>query len=235
MRVLVKYQLQSPLIHEALHFGIVSDLHNEPYHDILPLLNGFDALLVPGDIVDRYRKSYDNGLSFIREAAERLPVFFSPGNHDLSLPEWKTILNKISALGAEVLWNRLVLFRDCLIGGIYPDEDTAAISEFVTSAEKKQRIWLCHKPEWAACLPAGESDLYICGHAHGGQIRVGHQGIYAPGQGLFPTYTHGWYRNCKMLVSSGAGNPSHMPRWGNPCEVVELLLLPNNNAEERMK
>ena len=66
-------------------------------------------------------------------------------------------------------------------------------------------------------------DLVLAGHAHGGQIRIREQGVYAPGQGLFPRYTKGVVDG-RMIVSAGAGNPVHMPRWGNPCEIVRITL-----------
>lgn len=66
-------------------------------------------------------------------------------------------------------------------------------------------------------------DLVISGHAHGGQIAIGKQGLYAPGQGIFPKYSRGLYHG-RMIVSAGAGNPCRMPRWNNPCEVLIITL-----------
>ncbi|MFR5854878.1 MAG: hypothetical protein ACLUE8_11455 [Lachnospiraceae bacterium] len=45
-------KLKKPVI-----FGVVSDLHDEPYDDLWPLLAGCDALLVPGDVVNRYTQT----------------------------------------------------------------------------------------------------------------------------------------------------------------------------------
>ena len=47
--------------------------------------------------------------------------------------------------------------------------------------------------------------------------------MYSPGQGLFPRYTRGVVDG-RMVISAGAGNPSRMPRWGNPCEVLRITL-----------
>ena len=63
----------------------------------------------------------------------------------------------------------------------------------------------------------------MAGHAHGGQIRVSGRGVFSPGQGLFPRYTYGVVDG-RMVISAGAGNPVHLPRWGNPCEVLRITL-----------
>jgi predicted MPP superfamily phosphohydrolase len=90
--------------------------------------------------------------------------------------------------------------------------------------EEGMKILLCHKPEeyWKH-MRARDFDLVIAGHAHGGQIRLGNQGVYAPGQGLLPRLTRGKYDE-KLIVSAGAGNPAGMPRWGNPCEILLIQL-----------
>ena len=39
-------------------------------------------------------------------------------------------------------------------------------------------------------------DLVVCGHAHGGQVRIPGllNGLYAPNQGFFPSHAGGFYR-----------------------------------------
>lgn len=73
----------------------------------------------------------------------------------------------------------------------------------------------------------GSVDLILSGHAHGGQWRLfGRIPIYAPGQGVLPKYTKGLYQTSagRMIVITGCANHIWYPRFGNPCEVVELLL-----------
>ena len=111
------------------------------------------------------------------------------------------------------------------IGGWY-DPSVVKVPERLSALEREQgvRILLCHKPEWYwKYLRSRDLDLVVAGHAHGGQIRLGHQGVYAPGQGLFPKWTRGVVDH-RMIISAGAGNPAHMPRWGNPCEVLLIRL-----------
>ena len=86
------------------------------------------------------------------------------------------------------------------------------------------KVLLCHKPEhYIKYLRTRALDLVVAGHAHGGQIRVAGRGVFSPGQGLFPRYTYGVVDG-RMVISAGAGNPVHLPRWGNPCEVLRITL-----------
>jgi len=83
------------------------------------------------------------------------------------------------------------------------------------------------RPELFALYRACGVDLALCGHAHGGQIRlplVG--GLFAPHQGFFPKYTSGLYREggSAMVVSRGLGESLFPVRLGNPPEVVTVTL-----------
>ena len=65
----------------------------------------------------------------------------------------------------------------------------------------------------------------LSGHAHGGQIRIGKRGLYAPGQGLFPKLVKGLYYNSRLLVSAGAINTEPIfPRFNNKPEIITVSL-----------
>ena len=83
---------------------------------------------------------------------------------------------------------------------------------------------LCHKPNvYHDCIKPFGMDCVVAGHAHGGQIRFGSRGLYAPDQGFFPRYTKGIVDE-RMVITTGAGNPCRFPRLYNPCEVLKLTL-----------
>ncbi|MCQ2505660.1 MAG: metallophosphoesterase [Lachnospiraceae bacterium] len=67
------------------------------------------------------------------------------------------------------------------------------------------KILISHHPEYYKLVKNYRCfDLMLSGHAHGGQIRIGKRGLYAPGQGLFPKLVKGLYYNSRLLVSAGA-------------------------------
>lgn len=48
-----------------------------------------------------------------------------------------------------------------------------------------------HSEYYEPFLKDKDIELIIYSHAHDGQVRIGNQGLYSPGQGLFPKYTSG--------------------------------------------
>ena len=65
----------------------------------------------------------------------------------------------------------------------------------------------------------------LCGHAHGGQWRIPGilNGLYCPGEGLFPEYAGGLYEKdgTVMIVSRGLAKESNIvPRIFNRPELV---------------
>ena len=190
------------------------------------MMDQVDAVLVPGDVSNRSKPEYDLGLAFLRESAGRKPTFYSPGNHEIKQKKYDELIQLAEESGAEVLINRYVRFHDLWIGGWY-DPKAVEVPDMMDAFEALEgcKLLLCHKPEhYMKQLKDRQVDLTIAGHAHGGQIRLGQQGIYAPGQYFFPRYTKGWENGGKLLISAGAGNPCRMPRWNNPCEVLLLTV-----------
>ena len=81
-------------------------------------------------------------------------------------------------------------------------------------------ILLCHHPEYyPRYLKEHDIPLILSGHAHGGQIRVFGQGLFAPDQGIFPRLTSG-VRDDRLVISRGLANRQRVPRLFNPTEIV---------------
>jgi predicted MPP superfamily phosphohydrolase len=89
-------------------------------------------------------------------------------------------------------------------------------------------VLLSHRPELFDCYVAKGADLVFSGHAHGGQFRLPFLGgVFAPDQGLFPTYDAGLYqqKGTSMIVSRGLGNSLFPFRVNNRPEIVVVTLL----------
>ena len=88
--------------------------------------------------------------------------------------------------------------------------------------ESGYKILLCHHPEYyPRYLQKKRINLIFSGHAHGGQIRIKGQGLYAPGQGFLPKLTSGVVDN-RLVISKGLANNTIIPRLWNPEEVVYI-------------
>ena len=185
-------------------------------------------------------------LPFLRACSGIAPTFLSLGNHELALAEED--LGLIRRTGCVLLDNSWTVFKRMVIGGLsshhvleyrrfrmgknqrYPirsgevklirEPDTEWLSEFEN--QPGYRILLCHHPEYyPRYLKGRDIDLILAGHAHGGQWRIGKQGIYAPGQGLFPRLTSGVHDG-RLVISRGLSNPTPIPRLNNSPEIVYL-------------
>ena len=225
MRKVTSYVWHTGKLGKTMRLAVVSDLHDGEYEDLWPLLKGADCLLVPGDMVNRYKQSASRGLQFLDEAAQRLPTFFSLGNHEMRMKARPAMLQALRNSRATLLLNGYTRFQGLWIGGWYRPY-LLEMEDMLDAFEELQgcKVLMCHRPEdYRRHLRGREIDLVLAGHAHGGQIRLGEQGIYAPGQGLFPRMTKGVVEG-NMIVSTGASNPIGLPRWGNPQEVLRIEL-----------
>lgn len=126
------------------------------------------------------------------------------------------------AKGMRALARRVnTLMRTSASMAVFPP-DTSWLDEY--ACMPGFHVLLCHHPEYLPLIPPGV-ELVCAGHAHGGQwryhsFRTGKaEGVFAPGQGLFPRYTRGMYDG-RMIVSAGLANTAPVPRFGNPRELI---------------
>ena len=76
------HRIRSPKIRERLRLAVASDLHSAPFDDVLEDFAACDAVLIPGDLVDRHRRDNRNAYRFLQAVPEIVPVFYSIGNHE---------------------------------------------------------------------------------------------------------------------------------------------------------
>lgn len=178
------------------------------------------------DEKNRYEDS--DAYHFIRQSVGIAPVVYCSGNHEwYHTPEDMTLFEKNNIFFVDNRDIRLVVKgRKLLIGGLPTRYNIDWLKEFsARPIQNELKILLMHHPEYydKYVQKCDDFDLIVSGHAHGGQIRFGGIPLYAPGQGLFPKYTKGRYPSRGFfVVSAGCSNTIHLPRLGNPGEVVIL-------------
>ncbi|MBQ8202260.1 MAG: metallophosphoesterase [Clostridia bacterium] len=219
--------VRSARIETPLTLALVADLHDGPFDDLTPELCKCDAILIVGDLVERHHGLYRNAIRFVEAAPEIAPTFYAIGNHERKLKALADYWPHVERSRVTVLDDRFVSFKGITLGGLTSRAPGEVRAEFLGSMEKQSgfRLLMCHHPEYYQKYIAGcDIDLTVSGHAHGGQVRIGSQGLYAPGQWWLPKLTSGFYFDGRLFVSRGLTNATWAPRINCNCELVVLHL-----------
>lgn len=153
-----------------------------------------------------------------------LGKFFVLGNHDY-LDRPQEVRVALKNFGYEDLSNRSVLLkhesRELEVSGL-DDLWYGPIKPFTRRSPLVPSLLVSHEPDAILDLKAGDTDLVISGHTHGGQVR-------------FPIVGSAWvpsklgrsfYRGRKiingvaMIISNGLGQPKTQPRLFSPPQIV---------------
>ncbi len=226
-RITTEYTFRTDRIDRPLRFAVAPDLHSGAFDDALEEFSRCDAVLVPGDLVDRHRRNNENAIRFLETVPEIVPVFYSIGNHEKKFKRRETYMRKVAESKVTLLDNESAGFHGVRIGGLSSSRTKVPDLAFLDRFEQEDgyRLLLCHHPEMYRDYVAGRDiDLTLCGHAHGGQIQIRGRGLYAPGQGLLPKLTHGLHDGGRMLIARGMTNGAErrIPRINKPCELMML-------------
>ena len=221
-RVLTEYTFRTDRVDRPLRLAVASDIHSSAFDDVLEEFGRCDAVLVPGDLVDRHRQNNNNALRFLDVAPDYAPVFLSIGNHERKYKHREEFLQRVRESRVNLLDNESTAFHGIRLGGLSSVRGGVPDKAFLDRFEKEEgyRLLMCHHPEMYRDYVSGRDiDLTICGHAHGGQIQIAGHGLYAPGQGFFPKYAQG-ITDGRLIVSRGLANNGPAPRFGNRPELV---------------
>lgn len=241
--VVRQYRVENCRSSGNFRIAFLSDLHNRSFgvhqEKLLEALRAFrpDAVLLGGDIIDEGRNA-DASMELLHQISG-WPAFYVSGNHEERTGKLRQIKREIRSMGIEVLEGdvRRLEIRGCplLVGGLDDpgtDEEgyyrqLGMLEQEIRRTQREQifRILIQHRPERVREYRPLGFDLMLAGHAHGGQWRIPGliNGVYAPGQGLFPRYAGGSYSfgNQTLIVGRGlAGSARGIPRICNPPELV---------------
>lgn len=239
--------LQSPRLPENFHgftLSHLTDLHNAAFGRFQqPLLEEIqkqkpDIIVFTGDSIDS--KKFHHALMLLAGAAAIAPVFCATGNHEAHTAAYEQFEREAAACGAQTLRNtyvKLTKGNDAILLAGADDpafkprrRTTKVMSENLRELSLNYNfftILLSHRPDLINVYAAFGFDIVLCGHAHGGQVRLPRgRGLIAPNQGLFPRYTAGMHqvKNTQMVISRGLGNRLLPLRVNNPPELVQIRL-----------
>ena len=199
-----------------------------------------ELIALTGDFLDegKTERELPELEALVRELAAIAPVYFVSGNHDWASGEAYTLFETLEAAGAVCLRNEYLRLErggdSIVLAGVddpngpaemaEPDEFAAALRK---EAPEDFVLLLAHRAYWAEKYPELDVDLILCGHTHGGIVRlplVG--GLAASNMGLFPEYDAGLFElpGYMLFISRGLGNSVSLPRFLNTPEIVSITL-----------
>ncbi len=233
--VVTEYNKYSDKLSDAFDdFTIVhlSDLHGKNYKGrcvtLVSSLNP-DVIVITGDLIDKNDKNLDDTEEFVERIVSLAKVYFVTGNHENLSSLYPSLLEIFNKYGVTVLNNEqqaiFIGSENITIYG-YSDSEYDIYTDVVLDKNDFNLV-LCHKPYAPELFNTIGADLVLCGHAHGGQIRlplIG--GLIAPDQGLFPEYSEGMhdFSNTSVVISRGLGNSIFPIRLFNRPEIVVVTL-----------
>ena len=240
------YELSFPSLPPALDgYRIVqlSDLHgavfgrgNESLAQAV-IAQQPDLIALTGDFTDD-ASQLEATESLLRRLHGVCPIAWVSGNHDWAggaLPSLRRLLDRFGVLRMENRFLPLSWKGERLIlAGVEDPNGPADMIRPAALAEALRAeypddfvLWLAHRNHWRQDEPELPVDLILCGHAHGGVIRLPFVGgLIGTGRRLGATDECGLYRGERflMLVSRGLGSSSPVPRLFNRPEIVVVTL-----------
>lgn len=244
-----RFTEKSAKVSSPVRLLVIADLHSAWYGDKQEVLleqisaQEPDLLVLVGDIVDD-KLPRDGAEALLESIGEQYPCYYVSGNHEFWSGEAEEIKSFIRSCNIQVLEGDTRILelgtqgqKLCLSGVDDPDretDDTFWREQLESCVEARDdalyTILLTHRPERVDSYRASGFDLVLCGHAHGGQVRIPGlvNGLFAPDQGLFPAYAGGRYdlEDTVMIVSRGLSK-KHLPRVCNRPELVVVDIVPS--------
>ena len=195
-----------------------------------------DLVAITGDLVNANTTDLSRIEPFIAQLADLgVPVFFVPGNHD-------RVSGRLPAIGQMLRGHGVVVLQNAHqpLDGPWGELDVVGTDDYHTGAGNlaaamagtrpdAYHLVLTHSPERLFDdLARFRADLAICGHTHGGQVRLPLVGaLYTPGGGLLPELDRGLFRTAEstLWIDSGVGQSIPL-RLGAQSQITLHRLLP---------
>lgn len=228
----VRVQLRSSKIEEALRFVQISDLHigsrsREFLERVIAQVNAQapDFLCITGDFIDATGVS-EGELAALRSV--NCPIYFSIGNHE-RYEDLDAILARLERLGVNVLRTRSMRQGSVQVIGVDDKDDADQVENELSKLEVEQDafvVLMYHRPRGLEAAAAAGVDLMLSGHTHNGQIIpfnliVGR--VFEHVKGLV---RHG---ATHLYVNQGTGTWGPVMRLGTRAEITLFELRPGES------
>lgn len=189
-----------------------------------------DIIALTGDMANRVHDWNKGELCRLaRRLAGIAPCYAVSGNHEIKALALKAWRDALADGGVTVLDGRTAfLERNGAALALCGLGEACAPSAYPPAPGRERgtaTVTLAHHPEYFSAYERAGYDLVLVGHAHGGQVRLFGQGLFAPGQGALPAYTSGLYRlgKTQMAVSRGL-KVGRLPRVFNAPHLPVVTL-----------
>ena len=247
--VTTEYELtydRLPAGFDGFRIAALSDLHMRDYGERLPELvkaQAPDIIVLTGDFLNARTSETEGSQTerlrpLLAEFAKIAPCYFVSGNHEWASGEMQQLSDMLDELGIVYLRNEFVLLEkggdSVVLAGvedpngpadmIKPDKLADIIAQ---SYPDKYTLLLAHRNDLLAKYPELKVDTIICGHAHGGIMRLPFVGgVFGTDRSFFPKYDAGVFSEgrCDMVLSRGLGEYMKVPRFLNNPELVTVVL-----------
>ncbi|MBD5583977.1 MAG: metallophosphoesterase [Clostridia bacterium] len=191
-----------------------------------------DFIVFTGDIIHKYTpKNKKVALEVTSSLSAICPVLFVAGNHEMRNKGYRFFRKDLKEAGAVVLDDCPHNICGLTVVGLNCSSLKNGVLHKITP-DCEYKLLLAHMPQFLDRYAVEDYDLVFSGHAHGGQWRIPFtgQGVFAPGQGLFPKLTEGVHTagKTKMIISRGLGNSEFPLRLFNRPEIVVVTISPDD-------
>nr|WP_294524510.1 metallophosphoesterase [uncultured Blautia sp.] len=206
-----------------------------------------DLVLCAGDMIVRtLPESIPVAKELLLSLAKEFPVYMALGNHECRMklqPETARIYTdyekELEKSGIKILHNEkeeitigeipLTIYGLELPMEYYHKPDSPKLSSqqinalIGSSDPSRLNILLAHNPKYGKAYFSWNADLTVCGHYHGGILRLSrHHGLICPQYLLFPPFCCGDFEKegKYVVVSAGLGEHTIPVRIHNPRELL---------------
>lgn len=258
-----EYTLETDKIQSDKTFVFLSDLHDNCFgqgqKELLAAIKTANpqAVLIGGDMmVVKKRADTHAALFLVEKLTNRYPVYYGNGNHEMRMDQrrerygnqYDLYIKRLKELGVVYLSDQAAqIDKDMEIFGLNIDDPyykrfkpDAMKTEYIEQRigkhhGRKYRILLAHSPLYHKTYAKWGADLALCGHFHGGTVRIPLLGgLMTPQYQFFKKCCGGihWRDGKAMIVSRGLGTHSINIRLNNKPELVVIHLKAVNFANK---